>query len=135
MHGIPEIDGLLEVEPKLWLSVREPGKPQCRVRRDCPLSVHNLIHPWVGYPEPLSRFLLSDSQGNQEVLKKDEAWVDTLSVEDARRVYEYALRYLEVQMRIHRFPGVALSRAIEAAIKSLHYERIMNAVVEGEGRS
>jgi hypothetical protein len=59
----------------------------------------------------------------------------TLSVEDARKVYEYALRYLKVQMRIHRFPGVALSRAIEAAIKSLHYERVMNAVVGRKGRS
>ena len=61
--------------------------------------------------------------------------LDTLSLEDARKVYEYALRYLKVQMRIHRFPGVALSRAIEAAIKSLHYERVMNTVVGGKERS
>jgi radical SAM superfamily enzyme YgiQ (UPF0313 family) len=51
-----------------------------------------------------------------------------LSTEDARAVYENARRYLKVQMRRHRFPGSALQRAIEAAIKGLHYERVTNAV-------
>jgi hypothetical protein len=37
-------------------------------------------------------------------------------------------------MHRHRFPGVALSRAVEAAIKGLHYDRVMNAVVEPPGR-
>ncbi|MCG6988086.1 MAG: B12-binding domain-containing radical SAM protein [Gemmatimonadetes bacterium] len=62
------------------------------------------------------------------------ASMGSLSVDDARVLYENARRYLKVQMRLHRFPGVALSRAVEAAIKGLHYERVMNAVVEGEGR-
>jgi radical SAM superfamily enzyme YgiQ (UPF0313 family) len=60
--------------------------------------------------------------------------VEALSPEDARVVYENARRYLKVQMRRHRFPGVVLARAIEAAIKGLHYERVMNAVVEGDRR-
>jgi radical SAM superfamily enzyme YgiQ (UPF0313 family) len=55
-----------------------------------------------------------------------------LTAADARAVYENARRYLKVQMRRHRFPGVALARAIEAAIKGLHYERVMNAVVRDE---
>ena len=32
----------------------------------------------------------------------------------------------------HRFPGVKLERAIEAAIKGLHYETVMRAIVGGE---
>jgi hypothetical protein len=58
-----------------------------------------------------------------------------LSVEDLRAVYENARRYLKVQVHRHRFPGVTLSRAVEAAIKGLHYEHVMKAVVEGRGRS
>ena len=56
--------------------------------------------------------------------------VDALSAEDLRVVYENASRYLKVQMRRHRFPGLTLSRAVEAAIKGLHYERVMKSVVE-----
>jgi hypothetical protein len=37
-------------------------------------------------------------------------------------------------MRRHRFPGVAFERAVEAAIKGLHYETVMNAVVQGGPR-
>ncbi len=59
--------------------------------------------------------------------------VDALPVEDARAVCEDARRYLKVQMRRYRFPGIALERAIEAAIKSLHYQMVMRAVV-GHGR-
>jgi hypothetical protein len=60
--------------------------------------------------------------------------LDALSAGDARAIFENARRYLKVQMRHHRFPGVTLSRAIEAAIKGLHYERVMNAVVGGGTR-
>jgi hypothetical protein len=49
-------------------------------------------------------------------------------------LYENARRYLKVRMRHHRFPGVTLSRAIEAAIKGLHYQRVMDAVVGGRTR-
>ncbi len=55
-----------------------------------------------------------------------------LSAEDARTLYESAQRYMKVQMRRHRFPGIALARAFETAIKGLHYERVMNAVVSSE---
>lgn len=56
-----------------------------------------------------------------------------LSAEDARAVCDHARRYLTFQMRRYRFPGIALERAIEAAIKSLHYQAVMRAVV-GQGR-
>jgi hypothetical protein len=65
---------------------------------------------------------------------QDKARLGALSADDARAIYENARRYLKVQMRRHRFPGVALAHAIEAAIKGLHYERVMNAVVKGERR-
>jgi hypothetical protein len=38
---------------------------------------------------------------------------------------------LKVQMRRHRFPGVTLERAIEAAIKGRHYEAVMQSIVAG----
>jgi radical SAM superfamily enzyme YgiQ (UPF0313 family) len=78
-----------------------------------------------------------------ERLEQVRAWVADvrsgvrgggLSLEDARAVCENARRYLRVQMRRYRFPGIALERAIEAAIKSLHYQTVMRAVV-GHGRS
>jgi radical SAM superfamily enzyme YgiQ (UPF0313 family) len=62
-----------------------------------------------------------------------QARLGVLSTEDARAVYENASRYLKVQTRRHRFPGSALQRAIEAAIKGLHYERVTSAVT-GVGR-
>jgi len=58
--------------------------------------------------------------------------IDALSAGDARALFENARRYLRVQMRHHRFPGVALARAVEAAIKGLHYEQVMSAVVGEE---
>ncbi|HKJ03643.1 MAG TPA: hypothetical protein VJ997_14345, partial [Longimicrobiales bacterium] len=60
------------------------------------------------------------------------ARIDALSTSDARALFENARRYLRVQMRHHRFPGVTLTRAVEAAIKGLHYEQVMNAVVGKE---
>jgi radical SAM superfamily enzyme YgiQ (UPF0313 family) len=62
---------------------------------------------------------------------QERARLGALSADDARAVYENARRYLKVQMRRHRFPGVALARAVEAAIKGLHYERVTSAVAKG----
>ena len=56
-----------------------------------------------------------------------------LPPEEARRVYADARRYLRVARRRYRFPGVHLARAFEAAIKGLHYERVMISVVGGGG--
>jgi len=63
-----------------------------------------------------------------------QASVGRITAEDARTLYTNARRYLKVQLRRHRFPGVALARAMEAAIKGLHYEQVMHAVVAGEDR-
>ena len=63
-----------------------------------------------------------------------QARLGSLTAEDARAILGNARRYLKIQMRRHRFPGVALARAIETAIKGLHYEQVMQAVVEGERR-
>jgi uncharacterized protein YbjQ (UPF0145 family) len=54
-----------------------------------------------------------------------------LTVDDARAIYENAARYLRIQRRRHRFPGIILEGAIEAAIKGLHYERVTSAIVAG----
>ncbi|MBI4546323.1 MAG: B12-binding domain-containing radical SAM protein [Gemmatimonadetes bacterium] len=52
-----------------------------------------------------------------------------LHAEEARSVLENAARHLKVQMRFHRFPGVKLRGALQAAIKGLHYEQVMTAIV------
>lgn len=75
-----------------------------------------------------------------ERLEQVREWIDevraqvklgSLSATDARAVYENAARYLKVQMRGYRFPGITLEKAVEAAIKGLHYERVMNSIVGG----
>ncbi len=65
---------------------------------------------------------------------QERARLDALSVGDVSVLFENARRYLQVQIRHHSFPGITLSRAIEAAIKGRHYERVMSAVVGGQTR-
>ena len=55
------------------------------------------------------------------------------SAEELRAVYESASQYLKVQMRRHRFPGEKLGKAIEAAVKSLHYQKVMQSIVAAGG--
>jgi hypothetical protein len=59
----------------------------------------------------------------------------TLMPDEVRSIYRDARRYVRICLRRHRFPGVALMRALEAAIKSFHYESVMVAIVEREYRS
>ncbi len=42
---------------------------------------------------------------------------------------ENALAYLRVRIRSHRFPGVKLAKAMEAVIRSLHYERVIRGIL------
>jgi hypothetical protein len=56
---------------------------------------------------------------------------DLLSAADVRAVYDQAARYLRARTRQHRFPGATLAGAVEAAIKGLHYEKVMKSIVEG----
>jgi radical SAM superfamily enzyme YgiQ (UPF0313 family) len=76
----------------------------------------------------------------EEKLEHVAEWISTVRVkarlgflpaEDARAVYENAARYLKVQTRRYRFPGITLERAFEAAIKGLHYEAVMQSIVRG----
>jgi len=52
-----------------------------------------------------------------------------LTTEEVRRLYRDARRHLRARWLRHRFPGVKLTRAIEAAVKALHYESVMRAIV------
>jgi hypothetical protein len=56
---------------------------------------------------------------------------DLLSATDARAVYEQAAHYLKAQTRRHRFPGATLAAAVESALKGLHYEKVMKAIMDG----
>ncbi len=51
------------------------------------------------------------------------------TVADVRMVCEEARRYFEARARQHRFPGIKLKKAFEAAIRGLHYERVMSSIV------
>jgi radical SAM superfamily enzyme YgiQ (UPF0313 family) len=111
------------------------------LRRDGELRVRGdlaRMDEWLGHAHDYLVRFRPDAR-----LEQVRAWVadvqerssvGSLTAEDARTVYENARRYLKVQMRLHRFPGVTLSRAIEAAIKGLHYEQVMNAVVGERSR-
>lgn len=66
---------------------------------------------------------------------RERARLGALSFEDARAICLNARRHLRIRMRLHRFPGVTLERAIEAAIKGLHYESVTNAIVGGGRRA
>jgi radical SAM superfamily enzyme YgiQ (UPF0313 family) len=52
-----------------------------------------------------------------------------LAADEVRTIYENARGALKARGRLHRFPGVILVGAIEAAIKGLHYEKVVRSVV------
>jgi radical SAM superfamily enzyme YgiQ (UPF0313 family) len=91
------------------------------------------MHEWLGHAHDYLVRFRPDTRLEQVrdwvADMQERLSVGSLTVEDARAIYENARRYLKVQVRLHRFPGVTLSRAIEAAIKGLHYEQVMHAVV------
>jgi hypothetical protein len=53
----------------------------------------------------------------------------TLTIEATNEASDAALRFMRLCGRRHRFPGLALARAIEAGIKVHHYESVMLAIV------
>jgi hypothetical protein len=52
-----------------------------------------------------------------------------LSPDELRAVFRDAVACLRVKIRRHRFPGVKFSKAVESAVKSMHYERVMRSIV------
>jgi hypothetical protein len=54
-----------------------------------------------------------------------------LSAEDIRTVCDEAARSLKARMRLHRFPGIELTRAVESALRGLHYETVTNSILKG----
>jgi hypothetical protein len=70
VQSIPEVHGLLEIEPELGLSVSEPSKTEGGVRCDRTLPLYNLVHPGIRHAEPLSSVLLRDPEWNEEVLEE-----------------------------------------------------------------
>lgn len=52
-----------------------------------------------------------------------------LGAAEVRAIYDQAARYLKARTRRHRIPGAVLAGAVEAAIKGLHYEKVMNSIV------
>jgi radical SAM superfamily enzyme YgiQ (UPF0313 family) len=75
----------------------------------------------------------------EERLDQVRAWLvdvrerlrrDLLSAADVRAVCDQAAEYLRARTRRHRFPGATLAGAVAAAIKSLHYEKVMRAIVD-----
>lgn len=109
------------------------------VAREGAIEVHDQARSMEGFLDQAQDYLLRFRP--EQRLDQVRAWVTEvrararaglLSEEDARAVYANARRYLKVRMRMHRFPGVALEGALEAAIKAFHYETVMRAVVGHE---
>ena len=62
---------------------------------------------------------------------RERARAGLLSPDDLRALIENAVACLRVRIRGHRFPGHKFSKAMEAAIKSMHYERVMASILAG----
>ncbi|HEX9107492.1 MAG TPA: hypothetical protein VF832_09695, partial [Longimicrobiales bacterium] len=60
---------------------------------------------------------------------REHARAGKLSPDELRLLCENAVGYLRVKIRSHRFPGVKFGKAMEAAIKSLHYERVLRGML------
>jgi hypothetical protein len=60
---------------------------------------------------------------------RERAAAGLTTVAEVRTLCEQAARSLEAQARQHRFPGIKLRKAFEAAIRGLHYERVMTSIV------
>jgi radical SAM superfamily enzyme YgiQ (UPF0313 family) len=54
----------------------------------------------------------------------------TPTVDDLRTLYGWSREYFVRQRRLHRFPGAYLVKAFNLAIKGLHYETVMNGIVQ-----
>jgi hypothetical protein len=75
VEGVPEVNGLLEIQPELGLGAGESSETKSGVRRYRSLSLHNLVHARVRNPESLSGVLLCDAKRDQEILEEDLAGV------------------------------------------------------------
>jgi radical SAM superfamily enzyme YgiQ (UPF0313 family) len=54
-----------------------------------------------------------------------------LSADDISTVCDQAARSLRARMRLHRFPGIELTRAVESALRGLHYETVTRSIIDG----
>jgi len=60
---------------------------------------------------------------------RERARAGLLSPDELRVLCENAVACLRVKIRSHRFPGIKFGKAMEAAIKSMHYERVMGSIL------
>lgn len=67
VHGIPQIQRLLEIEPELWFGARKLPEAKCGIGGHGSLPIDDLIHPGIGDSQALRSFLLSDSKRHQKV--------------------------------------------------------------------
>jgi radical SAM superfamily enzyme YgiQ (UPF0313 family) len=65
---------------------------------------------------------------------RERARAGLLPPDELRAQCEHAVACLRVKIRNHRFPGVKFGKAMEAAIKSLHYERVMSDILRAAPR-
>lgn len=86
VHRVPEVDSLLEVEPELGLGAGELRKTERSIRRHAALPLHDLVRPRVRDPETLSRVLLRDPKGQEEVRQEDTSRRSGATVPCKRRI-------------------------------------------------
>jgi hypothetical protein len=71
MDGIPEINGLLEVQPELRLGTGETSQTESSVRGHGTLPLDDFVHSGIRDPKSLCRVLLRDSERDQEISEED----------------------------------------------------------------
>ncbi|HSL70028.1 MAG TPA: DUF4070 domain-containing protein, partial [Longimicrobiales bacterium] len=59
----------------------------------------------------------------------------TLTPAELQSAYDDAQRLVRLNLRRFRFPGLSFARAVEAGIKTHHYESVMRAIVERDERA
>jgi hypothetical protein len=70
MDSIPEINGLLEIQPELRLGTCETSQTESSVRGHGTLSLDDFIHSGIRDAKSFRRVLLRDSERNQEILEE-----------------------------------------------------------------
>jgi hypothetical protein len=62
---------------------------------------------------------------------KERIEAGSLSADDVRSLYRWGHEFFVLQRRQHRFPGAYVEKALNLAIKGLHYETVMRGIADG----
>lgn len=73
-----------------------------------------------------------DEVGEWAMRMKERIEARTPTAEDLKSLSRWSHEFFVRRSRLHKFPGVYLTKAFELAIKGLHYETVMRGIVHGQ---